>query len=381
MGIVFAKAVKYDAKLRMAIAGPSGSGKTWTALSIAKAMGGKCALLDTEHGSAAKYADVFDFDTLALEPPFHPDRFAEAIQAAEAAGYGLLIIDSLSHAWMGQGGLLEIVDNIAARSKSQNSFIAWKQGTPIQLRLVEAILASKIHIIATMREKTEYVVDKEGGGKSSPRKVGLAPIQRDGMEFEFDVLGEMNQENDLAITKTRCPGLTGKVFNKPTGVEIAEILVSWLKGAPAPEKKPAVEAGEGDKQGAGKKAADVPQRPYAPEIVKRELAKRAVKGGSALCPQGERGALVGLLDELLHDHTGGRRHMFLEYATGDMSSKALTEGWADAIRYWLGVDKLSQGAPNETAVKELLAIVVQGEKDAGQQSLPADDTPGRENNV
>lgn len=97
-----------------------------------------------------------------------------------------------------------------------------------------------------------------------------------------------------------------------------------------------------------------------------------------MCPQGERGALTGLLNDLSHDPTGGRRHMFLEYATGDMSSKALTEGWADAIRNWLGVDKTSHGVPNEMAVKELLAIVVQGEKDAGQQGLP---TEGKEEEV
>ena len=103
---MFQKAVKQEAKLRLAIAGPAGSGKTYTGLSIAQSLanGGKIAVLDTEHGSASKYADLFDFDVMEMDPPFHPDRFAAAIREAQGAGYKVIVLDSLSHAWNGTGG-------------------------------------------------------------------------------------------------------------------------------------------------------------------------------------------------------------------------------------------------------------------------------------
>jgi hypothetical protein len=229
---LFQKATKKEAKLRMAIAGPSGSGKTFTALSLATALGPKVALLDTEHGSASKYADLFDFDTVELEAPFHPDRFIRVIEEASKAGYDVLVIDSLSHAWSGPGGLLEEVDNIAARKKTTNSFAAWKDATPIQNRFIEAMLAAKLHLIVTMRSKQEYVQEKdEKTGKTKITKLGLAPIQRDGVEYEFDVFTEMDLDNRMIVSKTRCSLITGAVIPKP-GAKLAETLAEWLKGKP-----------------------------------------------------------------------------------------------------------------------------------------------------
>lgn len=228
----FQKAVKHEAKLRMAIAGPSGSGKTYTALRFATALGGKIAVIDTEHGSASKYADLFDFDVLELDPPYHPDRYIEAVTAAGKAGYDTVIIDSLSHAWFGAGGLLEIVDDFAKQSKSGNSYVAWKQGTPIQNRLIDSILAAPLHVIATMRAKQDYAIGRDDAtGKSTVTKLGLAPIQREGVEYEFDVYADMTvPASDFVITKTRCPELSGKVFNKP-GENVIAILKPWLSGA------------------------------------------------------------------------------------------------------------------------------------------------------
>ena len=154
---MFTRAVKTDSKLRLALAGPPGSGKTFTALSLAYALadGQGVALIDTEHGSASKYADLFPpFDCVNLDT-FHPDLYVEAIKAAERAGYVVLLIDSLSHAWNGKGGLLELVDGIARRSKSGNTYVAWGEATPIQNRLIDTLLAAKLHIIATMRRKME----------------------------------------------------------------------------------------------------------------------------------------------------------------------------------------------------------------------------------
>lgn len=232
--MTFQKAVKHEAKLRLAIAGPSGSGKTFTSLAIATALanGGKIALVDTEHGSASKYADLFEFDVLELTAPFHPKRFVEAITEAGKVGYSVIILDSLTHAWSGPGGLLEIVDEIAARTRSANTFAAWKDATPIQNGLVEGIVAAPLHLIATMRSKQEYILTQDERGKQVPRKVGMAPQQRDGFEYEFDVFIDMDIDNTGIVQKTRCPALTGGVFKKP-GADVADILLKWLQGAPA----------------------------------------------------------------------------------------------------------------------------------------------------
>jgi hypothetical protein len=222
---LFAKATKHQSKLRMALIGPSGSGKTYTALRVAAAAGGKIALIDTERGSASKYADMFEFDVLNLDS-FHPERFMEAINAAGEAGYDWLVIDSLSHAWMGKDGALELVDNAKKRSQSGNSFTAWRDVTPIHNHLVDAILGCKCHVIATMRAKTEYVVEKDEKGRSTPRKIGMAPVQRDGMEYEFDVIADMNHDNDFVVSKSRCPALNGQIINKP-GEDLAATLMNW----------------------------------------------------------------------------------------------------------------------------------------------------------
>jgi hypothetical protein len=219
----FKRATKSQAKLRMALMGPSGSGKTFTALSVASALG-KVAVIDTEHGSASKYGDRFIFDVLELTE-YHPQQYIDAIRAAGEGDYDVLVIDSLSHAWNGSGGVLEIVDRAAKRSDSKNTFAAWRDATPLHNQLVEALLAAPLHLITTMRSKTEYVLERDERGKMTPRKVGLAPVQ--GMEYEFDVVAEMDMQNTLMVTKTRIPKLTGKVIPQP-GQALGETLKAWL---------------------------------------------------------------------------------------------------------------------------------------------------------
>lgn len=234
---MFKRAVKAESKLRLAIAGPSGSGKTYTSLAIATALaaGKPVALVDTEHGSASKYAGLFDFDVAEMHPPFHPDKFIAAVREAQAAGYAVIILDSISHAWSGTGGVLDLVDEAAKRSKSGNTYTAWKEGTPVQNRMIDAIVQSGIHVIATMRSKTEYILADTGNGKQAPRKVGMAPVQRDQFEYEFDVVFDMDIENNAIVSKTRCPALTGRVFARP-GADVAGILRDWLSdGQPAPQ--------------------------------------------------------------------------------------------------------------------------------------------------
>ena len=231
--MAFKRAQKFESKLRLALAGPSGSGKTFTALTLATALanGQPVAVIDTERGSASKYSDMFEFDVMELDT-FHPDKFTQGIKEAEQAGYAVLVIDSLSHAWNGTGGLLEIVEAVAKRSKSGSTFNAWGEATPIQNRLIDTITRSKMHIICTMRSKQEYVLETVNG-KTVPRKVGMAPVQRGDMEYEFDVFGEMDYENNLIIQKSRCPTLSGQVIAKPDG-RVAEVLKAWLQGEAPP---------------------------------------------------------------------------------------------------------------------------------------------------
>lgn len=228
--MAFTRATKHEAKLRMALIGPAGSGKTYTALSIASHLGDPVALLDTEHGSASKYADLFDFDTDELTD-HHPERFISAIKEAEKGGYDVLVIDSLSHAWMGRGGALEIVDN--ASKGGGNNFAAWRNVTPLHNRLIDAMLGARLHILVTLRSKVEYVQERDERGRTSIRKVGMRPIQRDGIEFEFDVAADLDQDNTLIIGKTRCPLLRGRTYPQ-AGEDVALILKDWLKGVALP---------------------------------------------------------------------------------------------------------------------------------------------------
>lgn len=239
MGLTFKKASKRQSKLRMSIAGPSGSGKTYSSLKIAMEMGGKIAVIDTERGSAAKYSDIFDFDVIELED-FHPERYIEAIQAAEKGGYDVLIIDSTTHEWNGKNGILELHEAAVQRQRTKNSYAAWAEVTPLHNAFINAILQCKCHVIASVRSKTDYVQEKNDRGYTEVKKVGMASIQREGMDYEYDIMMEMNIDHVGVITKTRCAALDGKAFKKP-GREIAEILNAWLSdGAPAePATKPA----------------------------------------------------------------------------------------------------------------------------------------------
>lgn len=232
-GFTFTKATKAKSKARLALIGPSGAGKTYTALRIARGMGGRIAVIDTEHGSAAKYSDEFEFDTLNLTH-HDPMSYVGAIQAAGEAGYDVLVIDSLSHAWMGKDGALEQVDKAAKRTRG-NSYAAWRDVTPKHNALIDAMLASKCHLIVTMRAKTEYATETGKDGKMTVAKIGLAPIQREGLEYEFDVVADMTLDHDLMVSKTRMPMLDGMVINKPDE-KFGKQIVDWFhSGVDAPE--------------------------------------------------------------------------------------------------------------------------------------------------
>jgi hypothetical protein len=228
---MFQKATREQAKLRLALEGPAGYGKTETALRVAtvlaEAEGKRVAFVDTEHGSASLYSDRFDFDVVNLSPPFHPDRFVEAIAAAEGAGYGVVVLDSLSHAWAGDGGLLTIVDTVARTKYKGDTHRAWKDAGEIQQRLTDSILRSGLHVIAAMRTKKDYVRE-EVGGKTKIRAAGTKTIQRDEFDYEFTIVGRFDVPVVLSIVKSRCAALPPEtVIDKP-GDDFAETLRSWL---------------------------------------------------------------------------------------------------------------------------------------------------------
>jgi hypothetical protein len=208
------------------LCGPSGSGKTFSALNIAQHLGKTIAVIDTENGSASKYADRFDFDVCELSD-HHPAKYVEALKAAAQGEYDIIIIDSLSHAWFSELDL------------AGKGFDGWKNVRPLERALVQAMLSSPAHIIATMRTKTEWVLtpykNKQGKDCVAPEKVGTAPIQAAGIEYEFDLAGELNLEHVLTLSKSRCPDLSNQTVLNP-GKELAEMLLAWLTdGAPMPE--------------------------------------------------------------------------------------------------------------------------------------------------
>jgi nucleoside-triphosphatase THEP1 len=232
----FKRATKAQAKLRLGLIGPAGSGKTMTAIRVAHGLGGRVAVIDTERGSASLYAGErgLAFDVLELDT-YEADKFIDAIREAEQAGYDVLIIDSLSHAWAGKGGILEFVDNAAKRSGG-GSFAGWRDATPRHNQLVDAILGAKLHIICTLRSKVEHVIEQVNG-RTQVRKVGLQPVQRDGLEYEFTVVGDVNQDHELIVTKTRAAWLKDAIIRE-AGEELGKKLAEWLAGGEAvPEPK------------------------------------------------------------------------------------------------------------------------------------------------
>jgi hypothetical protein len=225
MSFTFTKATKSSAKLRAALFGPSGTGKTFTALRIAAGLGGAIAVIDTERGSASKYADRFAFDVLDLEHAGIPN-YQGAIAAAAQAAYPVLVIDSLSHGWQ---ELLQEIDRLAAAKYRGNTWSAWSEGTPKQRALVEAILTYPGHVIATMRSKTEWSIEADGKGKQKPVRVGLAPEQGKGIEYEFDLLLELSPDHIGRVIKDRTGKFQDELLEKP-GEDFGQALAAWLGG-------------------------------------------------------------------------------------------------------------------------------------------------------
>jgi hypothetical protein len=232
---LFTKATKHQLKARVAFAGPTGSGKTYSALEWAQALaqGERVAVVDTEHGSASLYADVFDFDVHTWAPPYDPGKLAETIVSAEREGYAVIVLDSMSHFWEGEGGTLDIADAAGQRSGG-NSFAGWKVATPALRHLIDTMLGCDMHVIGTMRSKMEYVLEEDSRGKKIPKKVGMAPVMRAGVEYEFTMVGDIDLEHRILFTKSRCSELADVMVQPGRAGEAASTFLAWLQsGDPA----------------------------------------------------------------------------------------------------------------------------------------------------
>lgn len=225
--IAFAPAVRRQVKARVALCGPSGSGKTYTGLTTAFALGSKVAVIDTERESADGYQGLNGWQWDSFKPEsFDPQTLIDALAAAAAAGYDVVLIDSLSHFWMGTGGILEQVDN-GSSTTGGNKFGGWKAVRPMERRMIDAMVGYPGHIIATMRTKTEYVVEQDDRGKKVPKKIGLKPEQREGIEYEFSIVADLDHDNVLTVSKTRVPTLKRARMAEP-GVEFGQAILDWF---------------------------------------------------------------------------------------------------------------------------------------------------------
>lgn len=237
------RAQKKKQKLKIALAGASGSGKTFSALKLAFSMCQKVCVIDTERGSASLYSDKFpEYDILELDAPYSPDRYIEAIKIAEENGYECIIIDSLSHEWNGQGGCLDMVENVAKASYSKNTYTAWATVTPKHQKLIQHILDSKAHMVVTMRSKTQYELSANEKGKMTPTKIGMAPTQRDGIEYEFTLVFDLDQNHNFTCSKDRTSLFVNTDIPSPLNEEVGKKIMAWLESGIEPtEKKPATD--------------------------------------------------------------------------------------------------------------------------------------------
>lgn len=231
MAATFQKAVRQRVFMKLGLMGPSGSGKTYSALRLARGLVGKdgrIALIDTENGSASLYADLTDFDVLDMAPPFHPDRFIDAIRDAVAAGYDAVVIDSFSHAWK---FVLDMKDDLDARGG--NKFANWKTPKALSTRLKDEILQSRVHVIACMRAKTEYVQEEKGG---QYQKSGMGAVQEPDAEYEFSVVFDLAMDHTaVAGSANRGKDRTG-LFARSGATMLTEKhgeqIRRWLDDAP-----------------------------------------------------------------------------------------------------------------------------------------------------
>ena len=221
------KATRRQSKIKLSLSGSSGSGKTYSALLLAYGLcsdWSKIAVIDSENSSASLYAHLGAYQVVNLNAPFSPESYIDAIALCERSGIDVIIIDSASHEWNGKGGCLDLHEKETSRMRIPNSFTAWASITPRHQAFVDAIIQSQCHIISNIRSKTEYVVT-ERNGRQVPQKVGMAPITRDGFEFEVSIHFELDHEHKAFCSKDRTGLFMDKepfIISPNTGIRILD---------------------------------------------------------------------------------------------------------------------------------------------------------------
>jgi hypothetical protein len=215
------KTQRHNVKLRLGISGASGFGKTYSALQLAYGMTqdwSKIAVIDTENASASLYSDLGNFNVLNINPPYSPERYIEAIKMCEKANMEVIIIDSITHEWQGEGGCLQIHEQLGGR------FQDWAKVKPRHQKFINAILQSKSHIITTTRRKTDYSMDVGSNGRSKVVKHGTKEITSEGFEYELSVNFELINENHLCkVSKDRTNLFQGKpefIITSDIGIQL-----------------------------------------------------------------------------------------------------------------------------------------------------------------
>lgn len=316
----FTKAIRKQARLRLALTGPSGSGKTYSALLLAKGLGGKVAVIDTERGSASLYSDLLEFDTLELNPPYSPERFIEAMKAAQGAGYEVLIIDSITHEWSGTGGCLELNEQLARSRYKGNTWSAWNEVTPRHRAFLDAINQSPLHIIATMRSKTE-TAQTDNGGKKTVTKLGMKAEQRDGTEYEFTVVLDLVHDGHFATASKDRSGLFVDRDPQPITITTGQVLMQWLNSG-APMTEPAPEPEVKQDVHAESKFLDSDPDEFLSEDQKNDLQKYAERMNAALA-KGNTAKVIELQETLRTLSAEEQRHGWL--LLGSKERRAITE--------------------------------------------------------
>lgn len=292
-------AERAETRIKLSIGGPSGSGKTCSALLLAFGLvkaahpeytddqcWSKICIVDTENGSAKLYSNfnvpntnyhIGKFFTVSLQPPYEATKFIESVHACEQANMEVVIVDSLSAYWSGEGGALDKQGKIAARTG--NSYTAWRDVTPEYNRVIDTILQSSCHVIMCSRAKMEYVQEKNANGKTSVRAVGMGLQTRDGLEYEASLHFMISVPDHIAnATKDRTGLFDGKYFTITP--ETGKQIYAWLSSAsPEPAHVPVKEA-----------AAPAPEpqpdpSPHTESAVTLEMADAAIKKYNATYPE------------------------------------------------------------------------------------------------
>lgn len=218
------KAQKQKAKIRLGLSSVSGGGKTYSSLLIAKGLVGeweKVYVIDGENNSADFYSDLGGYNVVPMTPPFSPERYVQAIEYCEKQGAEVIIIDSFSQCWEGEGGILSLADQLGGQYQT-----AWKQLTPRYEKLKQKIILSKCHMITTTRRKQDYDMVKDQNGKTKVVKVGLKEITREGWEYELTINLELDTNHNATASKDRTQLFPSQVSFIPTE-QTGKLIQDW----------------------------------------------------------------------------------------------------------------------------------------------------------